>query len=179
MAISCWDRFTAIEWTRYACISARLTLVILVITAVITWFTYKDYEDKYNNSKDAVIGVSVYAVVVAFFMLIAETPVFHCFGAIKIAKDHWLMSPFAKGTYYFCLSILTFVYISPIIAGGAFLVLTSIFEYMVNEHNTPIVPSHFSSAQSLSSRRSVRSLKMLPTRYMALCRPCECDVVVH
>ena len=98
--------------------------------AVITWLTYSSYVDKYNNNKNAVIGVSVYCVIIAFLMLIVETPVLNCFGAIKRAKEHWMLSPSAKAIYYFCLSILTFVYITPNIGSGAMLVLTSVFELM-------------------------------------------------
>ena len=160
MAITCWDRFTAIDWTTPATWVARLTLVVLVICAVITWFTYEDYEDKvglwrfccshimctylfssfhsllvsmfhfpstvsllpaqYNNNKDALIGVSVYCVFIALIMVILETPLFHCFGGISRAKEHWALSPFAKGMYYWLAAILTFIYISPNIAGMFF-----------------------------------------------------------
>jgi hypothetical protein len=152
MAISCWDKFTAIDWTTPAAWVARLTLVVLVICAVITWFTYEDYEDKYNNNKDALIGVSVYCVFIAFIMVILETPLFHCFGAISRAKEHWLLSPFAKGMYYWLSAILTFVYISPNIAGGAFLLLTSIFEFMAQCQQ-----SQDAADQKTMSRASGRS----------------------
>ena len=72
--------------------------------------------------------MSVYAIFIALIIFILETPFFHCFGAIKRAKDHWLLSPMAKAIYYFGASILTFVYITPVIGGGAMLVLTSIIE---------------------------------------------------
>lgn len=130
MAISCWDKFTAIDWTTPATWVARLTLVVLVICAVITFLTYEDYEDKYNNNKDAMLGVSVYCIFIALLMMMLETPFFHCFSSIKNMKDHWLLSPVAKGMYYWLASILTFVYISPNIAGGAFLLLTAVFEFM-------------------------------------------------
>ena len=83
MAISCWDRFTAIEWTKHADRLALVSIVVLIVMAVITWFTYSSYKDKYNNSKEAVIGVSVYCVFIAFLMLIVETPILNCLGAIK------------------------------------------------------------------------------------------------
>ena len=51
MAISCWDKFTAIDWTTPTAWVARLTLVVLIICAVITWFTYEDYEDKVREQR--------------------------------------------------------------------------------------------------------------------------------
>lgn len=130
MAITCWDKFTAIEWTKFSVYVTRFTLVIAVAMAAITWFTYKDYDDEYNNSESAVIGISVYTIFVALILFVLETPFLHCFGAIKRMKDHWACSPVAKGVYYVLLSILMFVYITPCIAAGALLLLSACFEFM-------------------------------------------------
>ena len=75
-------------------------------------------------------GIAVYSMIVAVLLLVTETPLCHCFSSIKTAKDHWLLSPFMKGIIFFGLSIPMFIYLSPQIASGAFLVLTSILQFM-------------------------------------------------
>jgi hypothetical protein len=97
---------------------------------VITFFTYKDYEDEANNSESAIIGIAVFAMVVALLLFVLETPFCHCFGAVKSAKEHYLLSPFSKAIIYTGLSIPMFLYLSPQICSGAFLLLTAIFEFM-------------------------------------------------
>jgi fucose permease len=116
-------------------ILCRLTFVVTIICLVITFFTYKDYQSYSISSclyKTTPIfeGIAVYSMVIALLLLVVETPVCNCFSSIKTAKDHWLLSPFMRGIIYFGLSIPMFIYLSPQIASGAFLVLTSLLQFM-------------------------------------------------
>lgn len=121
MAISCWERFTGNDWERYANITGGISSVMVVFFAVMTWVF------KFNA------GIGAYTFFVGLFMMFFETPVVSWIGPCgkcrKFIDDNLFMKhPAVRAIVYVCLSILTFMYKTPSIGGGMFMLLTAILK---------------------------------------------------
>ena len=122
MAIGCWESFTGHNWERYANISGQLTSVLVIFFAIMTWLF------KYN------IGVGVYTFFFGLFMLWLETPLVDWIGPCFKCKTSFveflfLKNPAVRGVVFICASILMFMYHTPCIGAGIFLIFTALLKF--------------------------------------------------
>lgn len=122
MAIGCWEQFIGNNWERYANICGGVTACLVIFFACMTWFF------KFNT------GIGVYTFFVGLFMLWLETPLSDWIGPCMKCKNIFnetlqLQQPALRAVIYILASILTFLYSTPCIGGGIFMLITSILKF--------------------------------------------------
>lgn len=129
MTISCWDSFTANDWERYSRLFAYVVSVLATFFSILTWAFPKEWKTDPSHSA----GVGVWSLVLALFIVFQETPLCNCGpgAAVKVFVDDTLYfkKPVVPGVIYMLASILCFVWLTPVIGTGIFLLLLAILKF--------------------------------------------------
>lgn len=149
MAIGCWEQFIGNNWERYANISGGVTACLAIFFAAMNWFF------KFNA------WIGVYTFFIGLFMLWLETPLSDWVGPCMKCKNTFndtlqLKQPALRAVIYILAAILMFLYSTPCIGAGIFMLFTAILKFFAqinkaadaadNQHNSNTLNTKLNSS---------------------------------